>query len=130
MKKTKFYNEIREYLTIFDKSNNMKKKKFKKILNLEYYEDNSIPEKWSYKWWPISPENFDNLFLKTFKNWNNYQIHIKWSKKSLEELWEYLINLANYKTVDPDYHDHFDSLDNIKWNSEIIIHHPNSNWKS
>lgn len=106
----------------------MKKKSFNKTITLEYYEDQSIPEKRSYKWWPISPDSFDNLLIQSYYDENNYQVHIKWSRKSLEELWKFLINLANYNTIDPDYHEHFDFLDNINWNTELIIHHPESNW--
>jgi len=52
----------------------MKKKSFNKTITLEYYEDQSIPEKRSYKWWPISPDSFDNLLIQSYYDENNYQI--------------------------------------------------------
>lgn len=107
----------------------MKKKNFEKKIKFEYFEDNSNPEQGSFKWWPVSPESFDDLLLHSFLDDDKYQLHIKWSRKSLEELWKYLINLANYDTVDPDHHIHFDDLDDIKWNTELIIHHSESEWK-
>lgn len=105
-------------------------KKVKEIvLNLEYYEDKSNPSENIYRWWPVSPENL-NMIIYTFKNSNWwYTTHIKWDKESLKELWKYLINLSEYETIDPDFHEHFDKLDWIQWNTELIIHHPNSNWE-
>lgn len=106
----------------------MGKKSFEKKIKFEYYADESIPEEWFFKGGPVSPDAFDNLLIHSYLDNDNFQIHIKWSKQSLENLWKYLINLANYQTIDPDHHTHFDNLDNIKWNTELIIHHPDSEW--
>ena len=105
----------------------MKKTK-KVVLELEYYEDKSNPSEKIYRWGPVSPDKL-NLDILTYLdiNWK-YITHIKWDKNSLREFWKYLINLSEYKTIDPDYHEHFDELDWLKWNTNLIIHHYESNW--
>lgn len=48
----------------------------------------------------------DEIFEKT----GRYVVEISGSNRALKQLGAYLINLATYKTKDPDYHDHFDGI--------------------
>ena len=109
----------------------MNKKKYKKILNMAYTESYYDEKLNWYFWWVDDPKFIDELEIHTFNSQSEkpFQIHIKWSKRALKEFGKYLVNLSNYKTLDPDYHDHFDEADELAWNTEIIVHHPDSIWR-
>ena len=98
---------------------------YEKLIKLKYYPSKFDQKRNAYLGWIPTPKYLSELTVISWKNIGgskSSQVQIRWTKKAMRELWKYLIALSDFKTNDPDYHDHFDEIDNLQWDSELIIH--------
>jgi hypothetical protein len=98
---------------------------YEETLEFSYYPWSFDEKKGIYYWWLKDISFCDELIIKTYIEDDRKQIHLSWSRRALKELGKYLINLSNFETPDPDYHDHIDEYLWVKWNTDLIIHHSN-----
>ena len=110
----------------------------KVTLELNYTQEVVNAQKNIYKGGVEHPQNMDELCINVYENYrfndltdefetdNQYNIEIQGSDKSLYELGKFLINVALYKTTDPDFHVHIDGITNSegeeKFNLKIRKH--------
>lgn len=105
-------------------------------IKLKYFSGIDDPQKGIYEGGVCEPEHLDELIIDieneeifdmdsdSFIQSGNKNLHISGSRRALKEFGTYLIALSNYKTNDPDYHDHFDAVSNSNGKDlvNMIVH--------
>ena len=103
----------------------MRKRKEVESIELVYFAGKSNPEKGHFAGGVEEPKHLDELAIlidqdealdlntDEMRLTGALQVELSGSRRALFEFGRYLIALSKYDTADPEYHDHFDQLQNV-----------------